>query len=163
MNPVHFSTRKKDDWGTPNWVYDSLDAEFDITLDVCADSTNAKCAHFFSREVDGLSQDWGQNRCWMNPPYSKLRPWLEKAYLSSLAGATVVCLIPARTDTRAWHLFCSQAYEIRLIKGRIRFVGATNSAPFPSAIVVFKPRKRNRRPRYRHVDLREVQRSLSGC
>jgi phage N-6-adenine-methyltransferase len=162
MNAVHFSSRS-DEWATPNWFYDLIEAELGpIDRDVCGTAKNAKCKVFYTREMDGLKQEW-RGVCWCNPPYSEVALWLEKAYQSSLAGATVVCLIPARTDTIYWHRFVTKAYEIRFFKGRLKFGDAQNSAPFPSALVVFKPHKRKRGPRYRHVDLREVQRSLFGC
>jgi hypothetical protein len=81
----------------------------------------------------------------MNPPYGRtIGQWVEKAYRSSLAGATVVCLLPARTDTAWWHDLCMKG-EIRFLRGRVRFereretgVRAVSAAPFPSAIVIFK-------------------------
>jgi len=76
----------------------------------------------------------------MNPPYgSGIGRWMKKAYRSSLEGATVVCLVPARTCTRWWDEWAMRG-EIRFLRGRIRFVGASSSAPFPSAVVVFRPK-----------------------
>jgi site-specific DNA-methyltransferase (adenine-specific) len=161
MNGVHFSS-KSDEWSTKQWLFDLLDSEQRITLDVCGSSLNAKCERYFSKEDDGLKQDWGHEVCWMNPPYSDCARWIEKAYVSSLVGATVVCLVPSRTDTIYWHRFVTKAYEIRFLKGRLKFGDAKNSAPFPSAIVIFKP-GRHKKPRVRFVDLAEVQRSLFGC
>src|SRR5262245_12796525 len=116
MNGVHFSSNS-DEWPTPNLVFDPLDTEFGFTLDVCANSRNAKCERYFSREVDGLKQEWAPGEvCWNNPPYSDCVRWIEKSYQSSLAGAVVVCLIPARTDTIYWHRFIAKgAYEIRFL------------------------------------------------
>ena len=75
----------------------------------------------------------------MNPPYGRtIGQWIRKAWESSRNGATVVCLLPARTDTLWWHDCVSRATEIRFLKGRLRFEGAANSAPFPSAVVVFR-------------------------
>jgi site-specific DNA-methyltransferase (adenine-specific) len=163
MHRVHFSS-KSDEWSTPNWLFDLLDAECAFTRDACAKKENAKCQRYFSPEVDGLNQEWPPGEVlWLNPPYSDCARWVEKAYLSALAGATVVCLIPARTDTIYWHRFIAKgAYEIRFLKGRLKFGDAKSSAPFPSAIVIFKPGK-NSGPRVRFVDLAEVQRSLFGC
>ena len=76
----------------------------------------------------------------MNPPYgNSLRRWVKKAHDSAKSGATVVCLLPARTDTHWWHEHVLPHAEIRYLRGRIRFNGSDNSAPFPSAIVVFRP------------------------
>jgi len=159
MNNVHFSS-KSDEYSTPQWLYDLLDAEFHFTVDVCATAANTKCSAYFSSEADGLEQEW-QGAAYCNPPYSEWGLWVEKAYLSSLLGATVCCLIAARTDTTYWHLYCTRAYEIRFLKGRLKFGTEKNSAPFPSAIVVFKPGN-HVRPITNYVDLTEVQRSLFG-
>lgn len=124
-------------WETPRHVFDELNQEFRFDIDVCATKENAKCATFFSPEMDGLKQEW-EGTCWMNPPYGRaIGDWVKKAYESSLKnGVTVVCLLPARTDTKWWHDYCMRG-EIRFIKGRLKFEGGKNSAPFPSAIVIF--------------------------
>ena len=133
---VHFSS-KTDLWATPQKFFDKYDAVHKFTLDVCATKDNAKCAKFYTVEDDGLSQSW-QGVCWMNPPYGReIGAWMKKAYESSLQGATVVCLVPARTDTKWWHEYAMHG-QIEFIKGRLKFGDAKNSAPFPSAIVVFK-------------------------
>ena len=120
----------------------SLILEFYFDLDVCASDENAKCSKYFTEEDDALSKDW-KGVCWMNPPYGRqISKWIEKAYQESKKGATVVCLIPARTDTSYWHKFIfPYAKEIRFIKGRLKFGKSNNSAPFPSALVVFKNSK----------------------
>jgi len=126
------------EWETPQDLFDRLNAEFHFDVDVCALPSNAKCPRFYSPVEDGLKQHW-TGVCWMNPPYGReIGRWLRKAYESSLAGATVVCLIPARTDTAWWHLYAVEG-EVRFIKGRLRFGGAKHGAPFPSAVVVFRP------------------------
>lgn len=126
-------------WETPIELFNKLNDEFNFTLDVCALKETAKCDKFFSPEIDGLKQDWSNNVCWMNPPYGRqIQLWLEKAYNESLKdGTTVVCLIPSRTDTKYWHNYCMNASEIRFIKGRLKFGNSKNSAPFPSAIIIF--------------------------
>lgn len=135
---VHFSS-KDNTWETPQDFFDKLNEEFSFTLDVCAVDTTAKCERYFTPEVDGLAQDWGQEICWMNPPYGReIKKWVEKAYKASLNGATVVCLVPSRTDTNWWHDYIVHADEVRFIKGRLKFGGAKNSAPFPSAVAIFK-------------------------
>lgn len=96
---VHFSSAT-DLWATPQDFFDRLDARFGFEMDVCASPDNAKCARYFTKADDGLTQRWS-GICWMNPPYGRqIGHWMRKAYESSLAGATVVCLVPARTDTR---------------------------------------------------------------
>ncbi|OCT12792.1 adenine methyltransferase [Paenibacillus pectinilyticus] len=133
---VHYSSAT-DLWATPQDFFDKLHTEFGFELDVCALSDNAKCNKFFSPSDDGLFQKW-EGICWMNPPYGRgIKDWVQKAYESSLDGATVVCLLPARTDTRWWHDYCMHG-EIRFVKGRLKFGGVKDNAPFPNAVVIFR-------------------------
>jgi len=142
VNTELMFSSKNQDWETPQWLFDKLNKEFNFDLDVCALPGNAKCTKYYTPEVDGLKQEW-KGTCWMNPPYGReIGKWVEKAYYESLKGAIVVCLIPARTDTAYWHNYCMKASEIRLIKGRLKFGNSRNSAPFPSAIIVFNPKQK---------------------
>lgn len=128
-----------DTWETPPEFFKAYDHEFRFALDVCATSENAKCKRYYTPEQDGLAQTWN-GVCWMNPPYGrKIVRWVKKAYESAVAGATVVCLLPARTDTKWFQEYCLKSRDIRFIRGRLRFVSAKNSAPFPSVVVVFSP------------------------
>ena len=127
------------EWTTPQWLFDALNAEFGFTLDPCSTHENAKCAHHFTKEEDGLWQDWGDSVVFMKPPFGHaIAGWMRKAYESAKAGATVVRLIPARTDTAYWHQYAMKS-EIRLLRGRLRFGDGKRVAPFPSAIVVMLP------------------------
>ena len=127
------------EWSTPQYLFDELNYEFNFTLDPCATDDNAKCKKYYIIEDDGLKQDWSNEIVFMNPPYGReIKHWIKKAYLESLKGATIVCLIPSRTDTSYWHDYIFGKSEIRFIKGRIKFGDSKNSAPFPSAIVIFK-------------------------
>lgn len=128
-----------DVWGTPQWLFDALDKEFGFTLDPCTDGTNGKCAKFYTMQENGLLQDWGTETVFMNPPYSECGDWMRKAYGAAQEGATVVCLVPSRTDTDWWHRYAMKG-EIRLLRGRLKFGEATTNAPFPSAVIVFRPR-----------------------
>ena len=134
-----FSSRS-DEWATPQEFFDRLDAEFHFDIDVCATPENAKCKRYFTKEQDGLKQEW-EGICWMNPPYGReISRWMKKAYESSQGGATVVCLIPSRTDTKWWHEYViGHASDVRFVRGRIRFSGK-DPAPFPSAVVVYRPK-----------------------
>lgn len=134
---VMFSSAN-DVWDTPQWLFDALNKEFGFTLDPCSNGENNKCAKHFTIHENGLLQDWGSEVVFMNPPYSQVSDWMRKAYGAAQEGATVVCLVPSRTDTEWWHAYAMRA-EIRFIKGRLKFGTAVNSAPFPSAIVVFRP------------------------
>lgn len=138
MNEGMYSS-KSDDWGTPQKLFDELNAEFNFDIDVCASAENAKCHRYFSKEENGLEQDWTKfNTCFMNPPYGRqIGTWIEKAYNTSVNGTTVVCLLPARTDTRWFHDYCLKG-EITFIKGRLKFNDGKVPAPFPSMIVVFR-------------------------
>ncbi len=137
MNTDLMFSSKSADWETPQWLYDELDKEFHFTVDVCATEKNAKCRDFFSLEVDGLEPNW-RGVCWMNPPYGRtIGKWVRKAYEESQNGATVVCLLPSRTDTAWWHDYCLKG-EIRFLRGRLKFSNSKNSAPFPSVIVIFR-------------------------
>lgn len=135
---VHFSSAT-DEWSTPQDFFQKCVDKFgDFDLDPCCTEDSAKAARFFTREMDGLSQEW-TGKVWMNPPYGRtIKHWMKKAYESSLNGATVVCLVPARTDTAWWHDFSMKGH-IEFIRGRLKFGGHKNSAPFPSALVVFTP------------------------
>ncbi len=140
VEKYHQPVPQRLDWETPASVFDPLNAEFGFTLDVCATKENAKCARYFTPEQDGLSQDWGANVCWMNPPYGReIVAWMRKAYDSALNGATVVCLVPARTDSGWWHDYAMRATAINFRRGRIKFVGAKWGAPFGCAEVLFQP------------------------
>jgi site-specific DNA-methyltransferase (adenine-specific) len=136
---VHFSS-KTNEWATPAELFNQLDRKFSFTLDPCATPRNAKCKRFFTTQQDGLLQSWAGETVFMNPPYGReIGAWIKKAYEESQKGAVVVCLIPARTDTSYWHEYIMQyADEIWLKRGRIKFGGGYNSAPFPSAVIVFR-------------------------
>jgi len=162
-----------DEWSTPRDLIEAIRQEYPIVLDVCANWENAVCDSFFDRETNGLAQRW-EGVCWMNPPYGDAenacakvckkkrcaergfhidvrRPgigdWVAKAAASAAEGATVVCLLPSRTDTAWWHEHCEPVLrgkapgEVVFLRGRLKFGGAANGAPFPSVIVVFKPRE----------------------
>ena len=127
---------KSDEWATPDDFFDKLNQEFSFTLDPCADDTNFKCKKHFTIEDDGLAQSWANEVVFMNPPYSNVKDWIKKAY-NSRRKSVVVCLVPARVDTRWFHDYCTYAKEIRFVKGRLKFGESKNSAPFPSMVVVF--------------------------
>ena len=133
---LHFSS-KTDDHSTPQWLFDKLNQQYKFELDVCASDKNHKCAIYFSKQDDGLTKAWSGS-VWMNPPYGRtIGSWVKKAYESSLTGATVVCLLPARTDTSWFHDYCLRG-NVEFIRGRLKFNNAKNNAPFPSMLVVFK-------------------------
>lgn len=138
MNTEVMFSSKSDMWETPQDFFDKLNEEFHFTVDVCAIPENAKCEKFFSPKNDGLKQEW-EGVCWCNPPYGrKIGLWVEKAYVASTWGATVVMLLPARTDTKWFHEYIYNKAEIRFIKGRLKFGNSKTAAPFPSMVVIYR-------------------------
>lgn len=146
---VHFSTATKanpsaDKWETPRVLFEQLHAEFGFTLDAAAEKSTAKCRQYYTAEDDALKQDWKKDSkggaVWLNPPYSRglQAAFIRKAHSEATRGCTVVCLIPARPDTKIWQEVILPNAEVRFIAGRVRFFGATAGAPFPSALVIFR-------------------------
>lgn len=132
------------EWATPQDLFDKLDAEFHFTLDPCCTAENATCAKFYTAADDGLFLPWDGERVFMNPPYGRqIGKWIEKAFAESRKPRTlVVCLLPARTDTRWFHRFCLPHGEIRFLPGRLYFGDGTGRAPFPSMVVIFDEAER---------------------
>ena len=125
------------DWPTPQALFDDLDLEFGFTLDPCASHENAKCPQYYTAEQDGLAQDWRSERVFCNPPYGReIAKWVKKC--AEHKGLAVM-LIPARTDTAWFHdyIYRKPNVEIRFLRGRVKFEGATSGAPFPSMLVIF--------------------------
>ena len=128
------------DYETPKEYFNELNEEFNFTLDPCCTIENAKCDKFYTKDDDGLLQDWSNDIVFMNPPFgTSIKFWIEKAYKESILGAIVVCLIPARTDTKYWHKYIFPYAEIRFMKGRLKYRRGdiNNYAPFPIATVIF--------------------------
>lgn len=143
VDKVLFSSTT-DEWETPQDFFDRLNDEFHFGLDAAATQFNRKCLHYIPEKSDALTVPWNEitdQPIWLNPPYSKIAAFLKKAYDESQLGSAVVCLIPSRTDTKYWHAHVMQAAEIRFVKGRLRFGMSKNSAPFPSCVVVFQPKR----------------------
>lgn len=126
-------------WRTPRPLWDALNAEFRFTLDAAACEESTLCPQFYSEEHNALVQPWAPHTTWINPPYRRLYPWVEKAYQESRKGATVVMLLPASTDTRWYHDIIQPHAEVRFLRGRLKFEGAQHPATFASMVVVFRP------------------------
>lgn len=133
-------TTGKNDWETPQWLFDELNEEFHFTLDPCATPETAKCKKYYTEEDNGLSKDWTGEVVFCNPPYSNKQQteWVRKCYEHAQNGGVAVMLIPARTDTARFHQYIYGKAEIRFIQGRLKFGNSINSAPFPSMILVFR-------------------------
>lgn len=142
---------RSEEWATPQAFFDALDAEFHFDCDMAATAENAKCLCYVPREQDALSKRWEVygRVLWCNPPYGReIGRWFAKARQAQAVGATVVMLAHARTDTRWWHEYVQGiADEVRFVKGRLRFVGpdgVKSSAPFPSAVIVYRAKSETR-------------------
>ena len=128
------------EWSTPDDIFKPLDEEFAFTLDVAASKENTKCIEFLSSESDGLTTPWN-GVCWCNPPYGRdLSKWVRKAVWETWNGVSTVMLIPVRSNTIWWHELCIPFGEIRFVKGRPRFGGASEGLPWPLAVIVFRGR-----------------------
>lgn len=148
-----------DEWSTPRELFDALDAEFDFRLDAAASDENTHCYAYLGPDHwnpvarDAIAVEWseiakaGSRAVWLNPPYSKCRAFIAKAAEEARKGCTVVCLVPSRTDTRWWHEYVwdgtthqpRPGVEVRFLRGRLKFGGSKNSAPFPSVVIIFRP------------------------
>ena len=140
MNTAVMFSSTTNEWETPQEFFDKLNEEFNFTLDPCATPQNAKCKKFYTIKEDGLKQNWQGETVFCNPPYGRaIKDWVRKCYEESKKPNTiVVMLIPARTDTTYFHDYIyKKARDIRFVKGRLKFGNSTNSAPFPSMVVVF--------------------------
>jgi phage N-6-adenine-methyltransferase len=144
MNREVYSRTKwtSDDWETPPYFFKKLDDVFHFTLDACATAENTKCIRFFTKEQDGLKQDWEGETVFVNPPFSHIKKWAKKCYEEGMKSNTVVVMLcPSRTDTRYWHDYIMNADEIWFCKGRVNFLKngkkPKHGSTFPLAIVVF--------------------------
>ena len=130
-----------DNWSTPEWIFNKLNDEFHFTLDPCADDVNHKCDKYFTKEQDGLVQDWGGEVVFCNPPYGRgIIKWVRKCFEEVYKGncKCAVLLVHARTDTKWFHKYIYHRAEIRFIKGRLKFGESKENAPFPSMIAIFR-------------------------
>jgi len=149
MNNIFISS-KSADWTTPNWLYKQLDDEFHFELDAACTNENCKCPDgliYYSEEDNALTINWwnvkakGNGTCksiFCNPPYNNLEKWIIKGFEAYIQGCTVVFLLPCtKSDQEWWHTYVVSHAEIRYIKGRLKFGGCKNAAPFPSVVVIF--------------------------
>lgn len=130
------------EWATPRALFDELNEEFGFDLDVCSTHENAKCKRHYTKEEDGLAQEW-EGTVWCNPPYGRgIGAWMQKCATANSKGVTVA-LVPARTDTRWFQDWVfPYATELRFLRGRLKFNDGKNGAPFPSVIVIYDYREK---------------------
>jgi site-specific DNA-methyltransferase (adenine-specific) len=146
LNGIILKSRRED-WETPQHLFDSLNKEFGFTLDPCATSETAKCAKYYTESEDGLTQDWTGEVVYCNPPYGRKQDaWIRKCCEHGAQGGVAVMLLPARTDTARFHDFILGKAEIRFLRGRLKFGKAADSAPFPSMVVVFRGKRHTQNP-----------------
>jgi phage N-6-adenine-methyltransferase len=151
MNTALMFSSKSDEWSTPQDLYDRLHEEFDFEVDLAATHENAKCRRYITAEENSLTANWRLygSTGWLNPPYSRglCGKFIAKAATARLDGFLTVMLLPARTDTKAFHAHIYDAskwqaregVEIRFLPGRLKFGGCKDAAPFPSMLVIFRP------------------------
>ena len=159
---VNTKKAKHHNWGTPQNLFNFLNAKFNFTLDSCASDDNHKCEKYYTEKDDGLSKDWSKEIVFMNPPYGReISKWMKKAYEEYKKGAIVVCLIFTAPDTKWWHNYVMKAKELHFVKGRLSFCGFnsftktyTEDSPcmFPSSIVIFDKHS-NKYPSLKSVNL----------
>ncbi len=131
-------TSRTDEWGTPQALFNALNAEFQFTLDPCATADNCKCGKFYTRAEDGIARSWEGERVFCNPPYSAVKDWARKCRQEG-QRTLVVMLVPARTDTAWFHDHVYGRAEIRFIRGRLKYNDQAQSAPFPSLLAIYRP------------------------
>jgi len=142
------------EWETPPDLFKFYDDIYHFTLDVCASPINAKCDRYYTLKDGSLAAPWHGEVCWMNPPYgSEIVDWVRKAARQSKGGATIVALLPARTDNEWWHEWVAPYAHIDFLRGRVPFIKpdwlptrkkdgtikTPTGAPFPSAVAIYRP------------------------
>lgn len=150
----------RDELGTDPAFFTKLNARFHFTIDVAASEHNAKCERYFDKEANGLAQPWASERVFCNPPYSDIRPWVEKAWDEgewAVGPELIVMLLPANRTEQGWWqdlvelrrdrtgIFSWEAVRVEFLRGRLRFVapdktaiGANERPPFGSCLLVWR-------------------------
>jgi len=125
MNAEVMFSKKSDLWKTPSKIYNwYMEHNF---FDPCP----------VNPDFDGLQIEW-KDKNFVNPPYSQISKWIDKAIKENKKNKAVVMLLPARTDTKWFHKALANKAEVFYIKGRLKFDDGNNSAPFPSIYLIFK-------------------------
>jgi phage N-6-adenine-methyltransferase len=145
-----------DDRATTPEAFGALQARFGFTIDVAAQTHNAKLPRFYSPEQDGLAQSWAGERVWCNPPFSNIEPWIMKAWAET-AAELVVIIVPANRTELGWWQRWIEPYRdrrksglrVEFLPGRMRFiangktaVGPNERPPFGCCLLVFDSRRR---------------------
>lgn len=139
-----------DDRETDDAYFRTLDAKYHFDLDVAAAAHNAKCERYFTRAQNGLAQSWAGASVWCNPPYSDLRPWVQKAWQECESTKGIVMLLPANRCEQPWWQDliepvrdgrASPTVTTQFVAGRIRFwdasTGRRPSPPFGCLLLIW--------------------------
>ncbi len=141
MNEQRISTLSKQDYATPHWLFNMLNANYGFTIDCCATRENAKLPRFWTEEVDGLRQNWGPERVFCNPPFNDMQSWIEKAiFETSQSYCPLVCMLCNNDcSTDWWHLAYSHSTHRIFINRRIKYIGAPQAQMISSMCFLFTP------------------------
>lgn len=147
MSEDQFLDADSDEFGTPDYIYNALNEEFQFTIDVAATAQNTKCAKFFTKEDNGLLQSWANEVVWCNPPYSRgnVKDFATKALVETqqLECLTAVLLVPTKTE-QDWFQNFRSYFEVRFIRGRVKFIGGKTSARDTHMLVIYRTWKWNK-------------------
>jgi phage N-6-adenine-methyltransferase len=147
-------TSNKQNWNTPKWLFDKLNAFYNFTTDPSTVEDNPLgCPIFFTPQTNGLDSSKWEDAVYINPEYSNIKPWVNEAYkYFTNTKNSVVLLVPSRTGNRLWQdLIFPTANLICFIRGRLRFSNNDNSAPFDSALIVYGINTREEQDLYREI------------
>lgn len=132
----------KQSYGTPQYIFDYFDADFNYTLDAAASKSNAKCNHYFTEKTNGLVQSWNGERVWLNPPYNNVPIWIEKTIFEVTENGCQMVTMFLNHDSGSqwystiWNAPCSKRFD--MLAHRVRFVGAKHSQSVPSVAIHFQ-------------------------
>lgn len=139
------------DRAVPASVFEKLNERFQFSVDAAASPANAKCKQFWTLSQNGLEQSWAGHRVWCNPPYSDIRPWVQKAWAENKAAISVLLLPANRTDQTWWHAEiephrdrAGSPLRVEFLPGRMRFlkpgqtqVGPNERPPFGCVLCIW--------------------------
>lgn len=152
LSPALLASGKMD-WQTPDSVLELVRQFAPIVLDPCTSSDNPTGAHSFIT-CGGLEERWYEagGLVYVNPPYGRELPrWADKCRLEAKLGASIILLVPSRTDTRWWHACEADCAAFALWRGRMTFKGAPSTAPFPSCLFYWGDRAWSFARTFEHV------------
>jgi phage N-6-adenine-methyltransferase len=125
--PIRSSATTKDNWGTPQYIFDFWNERYNFQYDAAADETNHKCEEYMDETFDSLARNWpSPARFWLNPPFGNLLGWVERCAIENQERqATILSLFPNNTDTKWFSRAFATASRIIFLEGRISFIDPT--------------------------------------